>query len=95
MALVPGFDRELGSEATDVALLDACSLGDPLVARVERRREILVCDDLVGDRDAPTGDLSRVPAPLPPEHGDAHERRVGIDESACIDGAPAMRAPGT
>ena len=58
-----GLDREAAGRAADAALLDAGALGDPLVARVHRRGEVVVRDGLVGERGAPAGDARPAQAP--------------------------------
>ena len=51
-----GFDGQARRRAADVALTDAGALDDPLVARVERERHVVVGHHLVRDGDAPAGD---------------------------------------
>ncbi len=51
-----GLGRQLRGGAPDPALPDAGPLGDPLVAGVHGGGEVVVGDDLVGQRCAPPGD---------------------------------------
>ena len=60
-----GLDGQTRGGAADVALADARALDDPLVARVERDRHVVVGHHLVRDGDAPAGDADSLHAADP------------------------------
>jgi len=54
--LLSGVDRHFAGRPADVPLPDTCSFEDPLVARIDGEREVIVREDLLGEIGTPPDD---------------------------------------